>query len=242
LAVKPHDAGIIWLYFLLAGGMARKRALQTLAVTALIAVTAVVWLSHAVPHWPQELIANLHTIAARGAQDDPGPHSGGALGLMMMVNLQVIFSRIHDDPAFYNLATYLVCGVCLVLWALKTLRARYSPKVAWCALSAGIPFAMLAVYHRCYDCRLLLVAVPVCVDLWQTHSPMRWGALIVALTGIIVTGDLLWVIVFGITHYSLPWLAAAVYAPPIAMAAVGVFFLWVYLKAPAKNAENLPSR
>jgi|SRR5580658_366525 hypothetical protein len=230
LANKPHDAGIVWLYFLLAGGVPRRRALQTLAITASIALVAAIWVSHVVPHWPQELSANLYTINARGGQNDPGPQSGGALGLMMMVNLQVIFSRVHDDPAFYNPATYLVCGVCLVLWALKTLRARYSPKLVWYALSAGIPFAMLAVYHRCYDCRLLLVAVPVCVDLWQTRSPMRWGALLVALTGIIVTGDLLWVIVFGITHYSLPSLAAAVYAPPIAMAAVGIFFLWVYWK------------
>src|ERR1019366_4930389 len=30
LAIKPHDAGLVWLYFLLAGGTYRKRALQTL--------------------------------------------------------------------------------------------------------------------------------------------------------------------------------------------------------------------
>ena len=30
LVMKPHDVGLIWLYFLLAGGMARKRALETL--------------------------------------------------------------------------------------------------------------------------------------------------------------------------------------------------------------------
>jgi hypothetical protein len=34
LAIKPHDAGLVWLYFLLAGGVYRKRALQTLLVTA----------------------------------------------------------------------------------------------------------------------------------------------------------------------------------------------------------------
>ncbi|HUB52858.1 MAG TPA: glycosyltransferase family 87 protein [Terracidiphilus sp.] len=242
LAIKPHDAGIIWLYFLLAGGLARKRALQTLAVTALLALIAVVWVSSAVPHWPQELSANLHTITAPGAQDDPGPQSGGALGLMMMVNLQVLFSRVGDNPAFYNLATYLFCGAALVLWALKTLRTRYSPMLAWYGLAAGFPFAMLAVYHRCYDCRLLLVAVPVCVDLWQSRSPLRWGALAVTLAGITLTGDLLWIVIFQITRYSTPSMAAAVYAPPIAMAVVGVFFLWVYLKAaPAGNAEiSLP--
>jgi len=35
LAVKPHVAGMVLLYFLLANARYRKRALQTLAVTAL---------------------------------------------------------------------------------------------------------------------------------------------------------------------------------------------------------------
>src|ERR1035437_1666512 len=33
LAVKPQDAGLVWLYFLLAGGVYRKRALQSLFAT-----------------------------------------------------------------------------------------------------------------------------------------------------------------------------------------------------------------
>ena len=40
LAIKPHDSGLVWLYFLLSGGVYRKRALQTLAVTAVLAVAA----------------------------------------------------------------------------------------------------------------------------------------------------------------------------------------------------------
>jgi len=28
LAIKPHDSGLVWLYFLLAGGIYRRRALQ----------------------------------------------------------------------------------------------------------------------------------------------------------------------------------------------------------------------
>ncbi len=34
LLLKPHSAGPIWLYFMLAGGVYRKRALQTLMVVA----------------------------------------------------------------------------------------------------------------------------------------------------------------------------------------------------------------
>lgn len=230
LANKPHDAGIIWLYFLLAGGVARRRALQTLAVAALIALPAVMWVSHEVPHWPQELHANLNAITARGGQNDPGPHSGGGFGLMMMVNLQTIFSRIHDDPSFYNPVVYLLCAVPLALWVAKTLRTRYSPALAWYALAAAVPFAMLVVYHRCYDCRLLLVAVPVCADLWIARSPLRWYALALTLAGIIVTGDLLWIVFFQITRYSPATAGAAVFFAPIVLAVLGVFYLWVYLK------------
>ncbi len=231
LAIKPHDAGIVWLYFLLAGGAARRRALQTLAITALIAVPAVLWISHVVPHWPQELSANLHAITSRGGQDDPGPHSSGAFGVVMTANLQVIFSRIKDDPAFYNPVVYLLCGVPLVLWAVKTLRMRYSPTNAWYALAAAVPFAMLVVYHRFYDCRLLLVAVPACVDLWWTRSPARWYALAVTLAGIIVTGDLLWIVIFHFTKYS--GLGVAILPAPIVMAVLGVFYLCIYLHLPS---------
>jgi hypothetical protein len=230
LAIKPHDAGIVWFYFLLAGRRPRRRALQTLAVTALIALPAVLWISHEVPHWPRELNANLHAITSHGAQDDPGPGSSGAFGVMMTVNLQVIFSRIKDDPRFYNPVVYLLCGVALALWAYKSLRLRYSPGQAWYALAAAVPFAMLAVYHRFYDCRLLLLAVPACVDLWRRRSPLRWYALVLTLAAIIVTGDLLWIVVFQFTRYSQPSLQAGIMFAPIVMAVLGVFYLWVYWK------------
>ena len=35
LMLKPHDAGLVWLYFLLAGGIYRKRALQALVADAI---------------------------------------------------------------------------------------------------------------------------------------------------------------------------------------------------------------
>ena len=64
-----------------------KRALQSLAVTALLAVPAILWISQVAPHWPSELHANLATITARGGLDDPGPHSGGAFGVNMIICL-----------------------------------------------------------------------------------------------------------------------------------------------------------
>jgi len=78
LLLKPHDAGLVWLYFLLAGGAYRKRALQTLLVVVLVAIPAVVWVSQVSPHWMQELHTNLALASARGDLNDPGPTSLGA--------------------------------------------------------------------------------------------------------------------------------------------------------------------
>jgi len=43
LAVKPHDSGLVWLYFLLAGGLYRKRALQTLLVMVILTLPVLLW-------------------------------------------------------------------------------------------------------------------------------------------------------------------------------------------------------
>ena len=75
LAIKPHDAGLVWLYFLLAGGLYRKRALQTLAVTVVLGLPAILWVSHVAPHWIAELQTNLQATSARGDLNDPGPIS-----------------------------------------------------------------------------------------------------------------------------------------------------------------------
>ena len=75
LALKPHDAALVWFYFLLVGGAYRKRALQTVVVVAALAVPAVLWASYVSPQWPQELRANLHALSAHGSVNDPGPDS-----------------------------------------------------------------------------------------------------------------------------------------------------------------------
>ena len=111
LVCKPHVAGLVWLFFLLAGGLYRKRAWQTLAVTAMFIVPAAIWVWHVAPHWMAELHANLQTASMHGNTDDPGPgalepRAHGAI----IVSLQTVFSVFRDDPRFYNPMTYLVCG------------------------------------------------------------------------------------------------------------------------------------
>src|SRR5208283_1004323 len=135
LAVKPHDAGLVWLYFLLAGGVQRKRALQTLVLTALIAVASVLWLSHAAPHWLPEYQSNLHAAMSAGGRDNPGPTTQGGRGIGQIISLQAILSLLWDNAKFYNLAADLLCAPLLLAWCVRTLRTGFSPRLAWLALA-----------------------------------------------------------------------------------------------------------
>ena len=73
LALKPHDAGLVWLFFLLAGGVYRKRALQTLVVVAVLSLPSILWVSHIAPHWAQELQSNLAGDFGAWGSQRPGP-------------------------------------------------------------------------------------------------------------------------------------------------------------------------
>ena len=53
------------------------------------------------------------------------------------------------------------------------------------------------------------------------------------LAGIVLTGDLLWICVFQITHYSGTSLTLAMIPAPITLLAVAGFYLAIYLRSPA---------
>jgi len=240
LAMKPHDAGSLWLYFLLTGGVPRKRALQTLAVTAIIGAAAIIWLSNTTPHWLPEYQSNLQAAMSSGGRDYPGPATQGGRGIGQIISLQAVLSLVRDDVRFYNPVAYLVCGVLFLLWCLRTLRARFSPQMAWFAFAAIAPLTMLPFYHRTYDARLLLLAVPACAALWKEHPVLGRWALGLTLAAIVLTGDIFWITFFQITHYSGPSVAFGMIPAPLILLAMGVFFLCVYLRDPAA-AKAQPS-
>jgi hypothetical protein len=239
LAIKPHDAGLVWLFFLLAGGVYRKRALQTLVVVAALSLPAFLWVSHVAPHWAQELQSNLATTSAHGDLNDPGPASIAFHNVNMVVDLQSVISIFRDDPRFYNPVSYLVCGALLLAWSVRTLRLRFSQANAWFALAAIVPLAMLPVYHREYDAKLLLLAVPACAMLWAGGGPLRWLALLLNSAGVILTGDIPSAILVLLTknlHLNTAQLSGQILTvvlvrpAPLVLLALAVFYLWVYLR------------
>ena len=154
-AFRPHGCGWAWFvlgfpwpsnltmpgsygsYFVLAGGVYRKRALQSLLVTAAVGAASVLWLSHVAPHWMHDWSANLATISMRGGINEPSPNAVTGHLTPPVVDLQAAISVFRDDPRFYNTVTYLVCGALLLVWALWTLRSRFSRSHAWLGISRG---------------------------------------------------------------------------------------------------------
>jgi hypothetical protein len=238
LAVKPHDSGLVWLFFLLAGGVYRRRALQTLLAAVVLGLPGTLWAWRVSPNWMQEMRSNLLAFSSHGNASDPGIALTGLHGLGMMVNLQTVFSAFWSDPHFYNLASYLVCGPLLLVWALVTVRSRSTASGAWLALAAIATLSLLPVYHRQYDSKLLLLTAPACAMLWTERGIVGWLALLLNGLGLIVTGDISWIAILSLIERlfaSAPSLSARiltnvqVFSAPCILLSLGVFYLWVYV-------------
>ncbi len=172
LLLKPHDAGLVWLFFLLAGGAWRKRALRSFGIAAVLALIAAAWAFHSAPRWLAEQHANLALLSGPGGMNSPAPGSGVDRSAGMVVDLQSALAIFHNNAAFYNSVTYAFCGMLLLLCARKVVRAASTESAAWFALAAIVPLTMLVAYHKPYDMKLLLLAVPACILLWA-HNDLR---------------------------------------------------------------------
>ncbi len=239
LMLKPHEAGPVWLFFLLAGGLWSRRALQTLALAAVLSVPTVLWVTSVVPNWPQELRAMVKAGAARGEVNDPGPTSLGSHGIGMVISAQAAFSLVRDEPEFYNTASYLLCGPLILAWCVRTWRVGNSARMAWFALAAISTLSMLPVYHRMYDARLMLLAVPACAILWASRGPRAWWAVAFSAASLFVTSAIPWALFLQLLpHLRLPGslgssealLILQVVPVPLTLLATGMFYLWVYLR------------
>jgi len=136
-------------------------------------------------------------------------------------------------------------AVCLLYWT-----------AAWLALAAVAALTMLVTYHRPYDAKLLMLTIPACAMLWAEGGPIRWIALAVNTAGLLLTGDLP-LAILGILACKLHVGAAGSYGKaltvllmrpaPLILLAMGIFYLWVYMRyaapdAKISRAQSIPAR
>jgi hypothetical protein len=250
LAVKPHDSGLVWLYFLAAGGALRKRALQTLVCAVAISLPAILWVHHLGPDWMLEMHQNLAGLSARGAFNDPGPAAlDPRFHGSIVVSLQSAISLFRDDPNLYNPLSYLIGGLLLIIWLTIGARSRFAQSLAPLALATVAALTMLPVYHRQHDTGLLLLTVPACAQLWSEGRWMgRWALFITAAAAILLN---------NLTLQFLAIVSTPIYAAksglsglilnllltrpaPIVLMAIGIFYLWEYFAKTRKNSALSP--
>ena len=236
LAFKPHDVALIWLYFLLAGGLYRRRALQTLALFTVFSVPAVLWVAHISANFMHELRSNLQVFTVPGGMNDPSRIHGTET----LTNLQTITSFFWDNPHTYNLASYLICAPLLIIWGVVTLRSRPSRENVWFALASIGALSMLPVYHRQYDAKLIILAVPALAILWARRDKLRWIGLTLTSAAFVLDADIPWVIFQAVvkklrfsTDASYGHLLTAImnFPVPLSLLAMGIFYLWLYARS-----------
>ncbi len=239
LVMKPHDAGFIWLYFLLAGGALRKRALQTLAVAVILGLCAAVWIAPSSPHWIHELQRNIAVASAPGAVNYPGLSGASMKSPGPIISLQAMFSVLWENPRFFNLVSYLIAGLLILLWIIKVRGAPPSPERTRLALAAISVLTLLPVYHRPDDAILLLLAIPACAMLWAGKGPMQMPALVLTSAGIFFASDIPLALLglcakeLSLSATSLAGKLTTVFLlrpTPLILLAMGCFYLWAFMR------------
>lgn len=236
--VKPHDCGFIWLYFLLAKGAGRKRALQTLAFMAIIGVGTAIWIGSFAPHWSSELRTHLNIDQRRGGDHDAGPHGMASRGVVNGIWLQTSLSVFRDDPRFYNPVSYALIGGLLLVWGIAVRRKRPTQERTLLALAAVSALTLLPIYHLAHDAKILLLMVPACAILWSGGGIRRWIAVGVTAAAFVATSDFFNVLVsirygnrdFPVTTLGEKLALLALQPAPIILLAAGCFYLWIYLR------------
>lgn len=239
LVIKPHDAGFVWLFFLLVGGVFRKRALQTLALTAAIGLATVVWMAPVAPHWFHELHQNNVLVSQAGGTSDPSLAGMTSGGVCSIIDLQSVLSMLVGRPQTYNLLAFLILTPLFALCLWITLRKRTSLREKWFGLAAIAPLTLLPVYHRAYDAKLLLIILPAFVILWREGGVRRWWSLGITTAVVLMTSDVPRAIFMSgfekktaIGYTSAPLTALT----PLVILATACFYLWVYWRETRESA------
>ena len=247
MAIKPHDSGLVWLFFLVAGGIYRKRAMQAMLVTAIVGIASVIWVGTVSPNWTHELRSNLAATTARGAANDPGPTSGTTTIVNQGINLQTVFAVFWDEPVFYTFASLLLCGAMLLLWCVMAWRSPITQARSWIALAFLSALSMLPVYHRHHDGKLLMLAVPGCALLFSRHRTAGILGVVITAIALATNADIPVAILtnleaghaFSTATFSGKMTMILLARPgALAVLAMAIFYLWCYWKI---DVDSVPA-
>jgi hypothetical protein len=124
--------------------------------------------------WLADWMSNMRGAVAPKGISSPIPANPEAT---RMTHFETLFSVISQNPGFYVpaslIATLFLAGAfaraCLPVWHL--------PETYWLSLGAASCLSLLAVYHRLYDARLLLVSLPALMILLERRPAAGLAAI-----------------------------------------------------------------
>ena len=237
LMLKPHDAGLIWLFFLVAGRSYRRYAIQTAAVSAAASLPLFLWATAISPHWPTELRENLGAISVPGGLNDFSARSMAGHGLERVIELPAAISALTGDASFVSALSYTVCGAVCLIWVAMLVMKPATRRTSWFALAACAALTMLPVYHRMYDAKLLILTIPAFSILWREGGATAWVALTLNALLLTFAGDIQWTLTVGLID-RLPFMPVSISTHPewqmipipLLLLLVALFYIWAYLR------------
>jgi len=249
LALKPNDSGLVWLIFLISGGAFRKRALQSLAVLAVLSLPVIVWVTLDSPHFLAELQQNMASFSGVGGIVDPAATGMAGRNMDSLVQLQSAVGIFFIQPAAFNLVTYAVCAPLIGMLLVLTIRNHQDLTGMWLAVAVAAPLSMLPTYHFQHDAKVILLTVPACVMLWVKRDALGWIALLVTGIGIVICGDIFTgakilltrnILIPGPGVLSRLTTMILTRPAPLVLLAIAIFYLFAFMRhaRPTVTAET----
>ena len=84
----------------------------------------------------------------------------------------------------------------------------------------------------------MLLTIPAAAMLWRQRGWRGWTALWLTIAAFVLTGDIFWIMLFQVTHYSGLSVTLAMIPAPLILLALGVFYLYVYVRQPREAAGS----
>jgi Glycosyltransferase family 87 len=189
LAVKPQIGGLIVLYLFFRGVHRRYAALSMAGALAILFCGGLILRVHPQSaNWVADLRTNLSRAVVPGATDDPRPSNETAAAAL---NLQTITSVFFNDEKVFNDVAYAIFGMLLAAWLVAVMRMNPNLNNHLLSIGALTVLTLLPVYHRNYDSRFLLLAIPGALIVFERRRIL--GAFLCVLTALATVSIQHWV-------------------------------------------------
>jgi hypothetical protein len=137
----------------------------------------------------------------------------------------------------------------LAIWSVAAIRTRFSANSAWIAIATAVPLTLLITYHRPYDAKLLLLAIPACALLHRKGGGIGRTAVALTTAAIVATADLPLLVWSKVTAgldvtkmetWERVCMIPIVRPAPMMLLAMAVFYLWIYVRNawPVEDVEG----